>query len=351
MYSTYVSSTNHLTIVSFHYYYRWFREVYEKNDTLIERPVDPLQDRRITISGGQLIINNPNQVTDRGRYFCKARNEFGVIRSQSVSIAFGFIGEFILRRNNEVGSENWGKAISCDPPQYFPDVKFYWARDYFPNFVEEDRRVMVSYDGYLYFSSLEKIDRGNYSCSVQSSVSSNGRNGPFFTLDVTPHPNYQQLRFPQNFPKAFPEAPVAGEDVRLECIAFGYPVPYYNWTRKNSDIPSDAIITNHNRVLIIPRVRVEDQGEYQCRAYNDKVSITGSVTLSIQSRPVFTISIGDMHVDEKDDLTWTCEAFGIPDVKYEWLKNGVRISKRPEELAVEDRDRYEIRDNILIIRR
>jgi hypothetical protein len=48
---------------------------------------------------------------------------------------------------------------------------------------------------------------------------------------VTPHPNYQQLRFPQNFPKAFPEAPVAGEDVRLECIAFGYPVPHYNWTR------------------------------------------------------------------------------------------------------------------------
>ena len=69
------------------------------------------------------------------------------------------LGEFILRRNNEVGSENWGKAINCDPPQYFPDVKFYWTRDYFPNFVEEDRRVMVSYDGYLYFSSLEKIDR------------------------------------------------------------------------------------------------------------------------------------------------------------------------------------------------
>ena len=58
-----------------------------------------------------------------------------------MSIAFGFIGEFILRRSKEVGSENWGKAISCDPPQFFPDVKFYWARDYFPNFVEEDRRV------------------------------------------------------------------------------------------------------------------------------------------------------------------------------------------------------------------
>ena len=72
---------------------------------------------------------------------------------------------------------------------------------------------------------------------------------------------------------------MAGEDVRLECIAFGYPVPYYNWTRVNSEIPEGAIITNHNRVLVLPRVRVEDQGEYQCRAQNDKVSITGRVVL------------------------------------------------------------------------
>ena len=70
----------------------------------------------------------------------------------------------------------------------------------------------------------------------------------------------------------------------MECIAFGYPVPHYNWTRKNSFIPKSAIVTNYNRVLILPRVDVEDQGEYICRAHNDKVSITGSVTISIQSR-------------------------------------------------------------------
>ena len=55
---------------------------------------------------------------------------------------------------------------------------------------------------------------------------------------------------------------------------------------------------------------VEDQGEYVCRAHNDKVSITGSVKISIQSRPMFTIAIGDKHVDEKTDVTWTCEVKG-----------------------------------------
>ena len=57
-----------------------------------------------------------------------------------------------------------------------------------------------------------------------------------------------------------------------------------------------------------------------------------------------------MHVDEKDDVTWTCEAFGIPDVRYEWLKNGKTMIANSSKMAVEDRDRYEIRDNILIIR-
>ncbi|XP_040571897.1 contactin [Lepeophtheirus salmonis] len=329
--------------------YSWYSEFFS-NDSYTEQKVDPLKDSRITISGGQLIINNPNSVTDRGKYFCQASNKFGTIRSRSVTIAFGFIGEFILRRNYETGDINWGKSISCDPPQYFPLVKFYWNRDYFPNYVEEDRRIMVSYDGNLYFSSVEKIDEGNYSCSVQSSVASSGRTGPFFRLKVSPHPNYQQLRFPQNFPKIFPEAPVAGQYVRMECISFGYPVAHYNWTRKGSDIPKDALVTNHNRVLIIPRVKVEDQGEYICRAYNDKLSISASVKLSIQSRPVFTISIGDLHVDEKDDVTWTCEAFGIPDVKYKWLKNAKLLKTGDDKLAIEDRGRYEIKDNVLIIR-
>ena len=329
--------------------YQWFKEVYE-NDTLAEHRIQPLKDSRITISGGQLIIHAPDQTRDKGTYYCTASNKFGTIRSKSVSLTFGFIGEFILRRSNEVGRENWGKAISCDPPQHFPDIKYYWAREYFPNFVEEDRRVMVSYDGYIYFSALENIDRGNYSCNVQSSVSTIGRNGPFFTVDVLPHPNYQQLRFPQSFPKAFPEAPIAGENVRLECIAFGYPVPHYNWTRVNSVLPRGSYMTNYNRVLIIPRVRVEDQGDYRCTAKNDKVTIKETLTLSIQSRPVFTINIGDQFVDENDEVIWTCEAFGIPDVTYSWLRDGKPLTSDPDKLAPEDRNRYEIVDNVLKIR-
>ena len=64
--------------------YTWFREVYQ-NDSLLEQYIDPMKDPRVTISGGQLIINNPNQIgnqNDRGKYFCKASNKYGTIRSR-----------------------------------------------------------------------------------------------------------------------------------------------------------------------------------------------------------------------------------------------------------------------------
>ncbi|XP_044742029.1 contactin, partial [Chrysoperla carnea] len=327
--------------------YEWYREDFE-NDKFISKKIDPFQDDRITISGGTLIIFNPDKKKDRGWYHCKATNKFGTIISESVQLNFGFIMEFNMMRAAESGNQNWGKAIYCDPPTHYPGVKFYWAREYFPNLVEEDKRVFVSYDGALYFSALETIDRGNYSCNVQSKISVTGRNGPTFALRVNPHSNYQQLKFPNSFPKIFPEAPIVGQEVRFECIAFGYPVANYNWTRKDGVLPRGSYQMNYNRVLIIPRVQVEDQGEYVCRAFNDRSQLTHSVVLTVQAEPNFTIPLVDKHVDQKADVTWTCEAFGIPDVNYTWYRNGVEL--KMETLEEEDRDRYKIQDNVLTIR-
>lgn len=194
------------------------------------------------------------------------------------------IGEFTKKRSPDYGKEYWGKSISCDPPQHHPRVNYYWTRNSFPNFVEEDRRVFVSHDGNLYFSSLEKIDRANYSCNVQSVISSTGRTGPFFPLIVDPASSGQKLLFPNNFPKAFPEAPLAGQDVRLECMAYGYPVPSYNWSRSGvtNRLPENAYTTNHNRVLILPKVQVEDMGDYVCSVTSGRDVITKKVMLSIQ---------------------------------------------------------------------
>lgn len=96
-----------------------------------------------------------------------------------------------MKRPQESGDEHWGKVLYCDPPQHFPEVKYYWTRDVFPLFVDDDNeRVFTSYDGSLYFSALERLDEGNYSCNVQSNASNMGRVGPYFPLRVKSHCEY-----------------------------------------------------------------------------------------------------------------------------------------------------------------
>ncbi|XP_039297800.1 contactin [Nilaparvata lugens] len=308
--------------------YEWFREDYE-NDRLVATQIDPLQDKRYTVSGGSLLINEPRQDKDRGSYHCKATNKYGTIISELATLSFGFIAEFNMKRSPQDGKENWGKAIFCDPPQNFPGVKYYWVRDYFPNFVEEDKRVFVSYDGALYFSAIENIDQGNYSCIVQSQVSDTGRNGPFFPLRVNPHCKNRK-------------------PLLLLFFNVFSPVPSYNWTRKGAPLPRNAVLSNYNRVLTLPHVQVEDQGEYVCRVYNDRAADEKSVVLSIKAEPNFTIPLTDKHMDNKGELTWTCEAFGIPDVDYTWFRNGKPLTL--ESLPPDERGRYLIQDNVLTIK-
>ncbi|CAN7974735.1 unnamed protein product, partial [Ixodes persulcatus] len=165
--------------------YKWFKEEYF-DDKLLNIYIDPLSNGRYTQTDGTLVIHDPDQAKDRGKYHCTAENKYGRVLSRSVSLGFGYIGEFNKNRAGDSGKEYWGKSIACDPPQFNPSVHYFWVRNSFPEFVEEDNRVFVSHDGNLYFSSLEKIDNANYSCNVQSKISSTGRTGPYFRVTVDP---------------------------------------------------------------------------------------------------------------------------------------------------------------------
>lgn len=211
--------------------------------------------------------------------------------------------------------------------------------------MEEDQRVFVSRDGALYFSFIETVDRANYSCTVQTLVSDTGRNGPFFPLRVTPNSNYQALIFANTFPKVFPEAPVAGDEIRLECMAFGYPIPSYNWTRQGLPLQRNAYTINYGRVLIIQNATTNDNGEYSCTITNPRKTLMKSIYINIQMRPQFTIPLKDMIKDYNSDVTFICEAFAIPDANYTWYKNAERLD--PANI---NRDRYIIQDNVLTIK-
>ncbi|XP_055712284.1 contactin-like [Phlebotomus papatasi] len=324
--------------------YSWFKEFFE-GDRLTFYPVSDLNDLRFSADGGNLTIIEPQWGLDQGTYHCVAENKFGRILSNSAQLKFSFIRDFNVKRSQESAPMNWGKSLYCDPPQHYPIVKYHWSRDSLSNVVEENEKRFLSYDGTLYFSALNPTDQAKYSCAVQSTMSNTSRNGPFFPLLVLPNSNVQELTIVNMFPKMFPETPIAGQDIRLECMAFGYPIPSFNWTRRDAPLSKQAYLTNYNRVLIIPNATVEDSGEYVCTATNDRKSLSKSIHINLQMAPNFTMPLVDKICDSNTNVTFICKASAIPEPKYTWYKNAELIEK--DQLPG---DKFMIKDNILTIK-
>lgn len=220
-----------------------------------------------------------------------------------------------------------GAAIPCDPPPHFPEVSYIWSRDGFPNFVEESKRVLISRDGQMYISTVEVADEGGYQCIVKSSISELGKTGPIFNLRVIRDLSFGQLRIFTGFPKIFPSSPVAGNNVSIECVASGYPVPSYNWTRGRGEaFPEGTQFLKHGRVLFIPNVQVGDSGDYHCTAFVPTGTTTAKVNVNVNSQPRFLLPLEDQYADSGSDVEFLCEAYGSPAVQYRWLRNGEELN-------------------------
>ncbi|KAJ8951441.1 hypothetical protein NQ318_006870 [Aromia moschata] len=157
-------------------------------------------------------------------------------------------------------------------------------------FIDPDSPYGKDYLAYNFSRSLmywgfEPVTGEEPLCFICEANIDSGRNGPFFPLRVDPHSNYQQLKFPIIFQKRSLKLP-------------RQPSCQLQLDEEGGSLPRSASLASYNRVLNIPRVQVEDEGEYVCRAYNDRSSIENSVILSIQvSEPNFTIPLTDMHMD------------------------------------------------------
>ncbi|KAM9494910.1 hemicentin-1-like isoform 3-T3 [Clarias gariepinus] len=65
-----------------------------------------------------------------------------------------------------------------------------------------------------------------------------------------------------------------GESLMMECSADGKPSPHYNWTLPNNTFISGAFIR-------ISNIRIKDQGQYTCTAYNSVGHVTKTVTVRV----------------------------------------------------------------------
>ncbi|XP_076456071.1 contactin-like [Babylonia areolata] len=332
--------------------YTWFR------GPGFEEEVTAATDERYTLTNGRLAIEQPEEELDAGDYRCQASNKFGTILSTAATLSFGFLAEFNNVPNDAVRANAYaGVAVQCSQISYRPAVRYTWLKEN-TQFLRPDMQayIFISRNGKLYFSEVTRTDEGEYKCIATLT----GVNQ--FTIGTTQPPIRMSLPIPllitdqspkanwgpeiqNDFPAVFPKPPLRGQDIRIECFAYGSSTTpfFYSWRREGKPMPAGSYTEDHNRVLILPNAQLEDSGTYLCHVRRSTNAYdTKPIHLALAARPYFVAPLRDQHADVGSQLTWRCDARGNPGPTYTWYKNGQRLYTDPDS-------RYQVTGNVLII--
>nr|KAG5696570.1 hypothetical protein BaRGS_030438 [Batillaria attramentaria] len=320
--------------------YKWFR------GENFEVEVTSEMDSRYTLTNGKLIIQDPREGPDANTYRCTAENVLGLVISNDVELSFGDLGEFSNVPDAGVNAKAYdGVAIECSKITFKPAVKYNWFKESTVSFVRPTFQTyqFMSQNGKLYMSEVTRADEGRYHCiAILTGVNryTIGTNQPptrtslaipLYVHDQAPKADWGP-EIQDDFIAVFPQPPLKGQDVRLECFAYGSSTTpfHYSWSREGKPLPEGYRLSDHNRVLTIPDARLEDQGVYTChvsRSTNARDS--KSINLSLGARPYFISKLRDQHVDVNSQLTWRCDARANPPASYTWYKNGEVVTSDP----------------------
>uniref|UniRef100_A0A3Q1B6M5 Hemicentin-1 n=1 Tax=Amphiprion ocellaris TaxID=80972 RepID=A0A3Q1B6M5_AMPOC len=304
------------------------------------------------------------QPSDAGRYTCTAANVAGTVslemsltvqippsirggeqevavvensQAQLVCIADGLViditqpedaGSYTCVANNSVGQDSWTVTLSIHTHPIFTELlgdvalnkgerlllacgvsgvplpRITWA---FNNNI-----IPVNYDhmnghSELVIERVSKDDSGTYTCVAENNLGTIKslafvyvKEPPIIDGDL--HSNRIE--------------PLGGNAI-LNCEVRGDPLPIIQWSKNGINIQiSNRIRQLDNGSLAIYGTVSEDGGNYMCVATNDAGVVERSVTLTLQSKCLFTV------VDAGTTSVLNCQAEGEPSPMIEWSRQG-----------------------------
>uniref|UniRef100_G3TPZ1 Contactin 2 n=1 Tax=Loxodonta africana TaxID=9785 RepID=G3TPZ1_LOXAF len=246
---------------------------------------------RHQLVGGNLVIMNPTKAQDAGVYQCLASNPVGTVVSREAVLRFGFLQEFSKEERDPVKThEGWGVMLPCNPPAHYPGLSYRWLLNEFPNFIPTDGRHFVSQTtGNLYIARTNASDLGNYSCLATSHMDFSTKSvfSKFAQLNLAAE---DPRLFVPNIKARFPAETYAlvGQQVTLECFAFGNPVPRIKWRKVDGSLSPQWATAEPT--LQIPSVSFEDEGTYECEAENSKGRDTVQGRIIVQAASSFPLA-------------------------------------------------------------
>ncbi|XP_011473528.1 contactin-2 isoform X1 [Oryzias latipes] len=287
----------------------------------------PLGSERHTLVAGNLVISSPEPSRDTGSYQCLVINRCGTIISRAANLKFGYLHDFSPdSRSPQTAYEGVGTFLACQPPPHYPALSYRWLINEFPNFIRaDDGRWFVSQvSGNLFLAKAEPNDTANYFCftTINLDISTKSTFSKPIPLSVLPNANPRKsaptikVRFPAE------TYALTGHTVTLECFAYGNPVPKLRWRKVDGLMPSKTGSSAEGPTLILPDLSFDDEGVYECEAYNSEGRDTHQGRISVQAQPDWVQVMSDSEVEISSELLWSCLSSGKPRPSVRWLRNG-----------------------------
>lgn len=305
---------------------------------------DPFLDPRLKKeedSGTFVIPNNGNLTEYRGIYRCYASNRLGTAISQEIEFVVPHVPKFPKETLDPVVVEEGQPfTLKCNPPSGIPPLQIYWMTISLQH-IEQDERVSMGLNGDLYFSHAEEKDsRRDYCCfaafpRIRTIVQKTAMSVIVKTKKSDMNPESANAILERKPLLMTPSGVnsemllVKGEDLKLECIAEGYPTPQVEWVKIGHKLPMKAKLENHGKLLIVPRVDQEDGGKYMCKAKNAHGNAVHYFTVIVEEAPEWVSEPESQLSMIGSDVLIKCSASGTPKPIIRWRVNGVPLREAP----------------------
>uniref|UniRef100_UPI0037E82D6D neural cell adhesion molecule L1-like protein n=1 Tax=Semicossyphus pulcher TaxID=241346 RepID=UPI0037E82D6D len=305
---------------------------------------DPSLDPRLMKeenSGTFVIPNNGNLTEYQGTYRCYASNKLGTAISKEIEFIVPHVPKFPKETLDPVVVEEGQPfTLKCDPPKGIPPLQIYWMTISLQH-IEQDERVSMGLNGDLYFShAVEKDSRRDYCCfaafpRIRTIVQKTAMSVVVKTKksDISAE---TANAIPERRPSLLTPSGVRsevhhvkGEDLKLECIAEGFPTPQVEWVKIGYKLPVKAKLENHGKLLMVQRVEPEDSGKYMCKAKNTHGEAVHYFTVTVEEPPEWVSEPESQLRMIGSDVLIKCLASGTPQPIITWRVNGVPLQEVP----------------------
>ncbi|KAM4706564.1 sialoadhesin-like [Discoglossus pictus] len=275
------------------------------------------------LSRDQYISFHSISRTDLGEYRCEAQNTIGTTTSVPAPLVI-FSADILVSPSSEV-KEGESVTLTCKVPGAKPEEIHY---SWFKNSILMDKSSGES----IIFQEVSSNDSGNYNCRIENDKSSDS--SKVVVLNVL---------YPPRIPKLFSYMKThEGKLAFIECTVESNPTSELQLYRNDQLIANTSshsaptqrlsVTSTQNALrLKMQEVKLADEGTYRCFARNTIGNSTASLHFSVQKARV--VISPSSEIKEGIVVTLTCLETQNTEkgTKYNWYKNGKKLTKALEE--------------------